>query len=135
MKKGHIFRVILQFAFIILVISCKNKNNEIITVENVDNVNNNLSTEIKYDMEINKENICKIHNQKMYKEKKIIIIYGLIDFYYYDKYNELREKYFPNSIEETLGGCVVYDKTYELSSPYYVCNKCNKEREKYYGIK
>ena len=47
MKKRHIFKIILQFVFIIIFISCKNKNSEIITVENADKVNNDLSAKIE----------------------------------------------------------------------------------------
>ena len=55
MKKGHIFIIILQFVFVIIFIFCKNKNNEIITVEN--EVNNDLSAkieEISSDIQYNK---------------------------------------------------------------------------------
>jgi len=41
MRKGHIFITILQFVFIILFISCKNKNDEVITVENTAAVSHN----------------------------------------------------------------------------------------------
>jgi hypothetical protein len=47
MKKRHIIKIILRFVFIIIFISCKNKNNEIITIENTDKVNNDLSAKIE----------------------------------------------------------------------------------------
>jgi len=143
MKKGHVYKFILPFVFIILFISCKNKNNDlsaeidrwnpwtyspyvfydkIITVKNVDN---DLSTEIGDDNEFNQENICEVHNQKMYKENRFIITYGLIRFSEYNEYEERRKKYFPNSIREKLGGCVIEgDGWGSLPYSYYVCNEC-----------
>jgi len=123
MRKGHVFITILQFVFIILFISCKDKNNEVITVENINNINNDLSGEIGDDVEFNEESICKIHNQKMYKENRIIIIYGLIAIGPYNEYNERKEKYFPNCIKTELGGCVFDANKLWRSLPYsyYVC--------------
>ena len=141
MKKGHISRVILQFVFILLFISCKNKNNDIIIVKNVDKVNNEIIP-VEYIDKINNDlsteiHFCKIHNQEMYKENKIRIIYGLPDFDFWEnKYPEIREKYFPNCSEIKFGGCFVGDETYfETTFESYVCNICNKERDKYLGIK
>jgi len=68
---------------------------------------------------------CSIHNQKLHQEN-ILILYGLYDFDY--RYGKLEREYFPNCNDPIWGGCIVRSQTYCSS---YVCNECNKERDKY----
>ena len=66
----------------------------------------------------------------MYKENRIIIIYGLIAGNLYGGlYDERKEKYYPNCIKTELGGCVLDVNKLWRSLPYsyYVCKECNKE--------
>jgi len=160
MKKGNIF-IILQYLFLfIMIVSCikKEENNigikdETIIIENnnskIDDDRNidelykeliNLLYANDYNKRPIKNNICVIHNEKLHKEK-IEIRYGIadpeipglednklekmIEFY------KLRKKYFPNSRYSFFGGCI---ESSDDGFEDYICNKCNKEKDKYKKI-
>jgi len=55
MKKGYVFKIILQFVFIIIFISCKNKNSEIIPIENADKTLSDIEYNELYDKMQQKE--------------------------------------------------------------------------------
>ena len=70
--------------------------------------------------------LCGIHNQKLHIEN-IEIKYGYIDSDI--QYEKLKEKYFPYCNDSVLGGCVIPDRSPHYKSSF-VCNECNKERDK-----
>jgi hypothetical protein len=87
--------------------------------------NKNIATN---DNAFTENNICEIHYQQMTKEN-IRIRYGLIKINNTEmEYYRLRLKYFPNSNDPINGGCINTGKIFFES---YICEECNKERDKY----
>jgi hypothetical protein len=88
---------------------------------------NNISKNNYYE-----NDICEIHNQNMIKENidiKFVGEYKPTDTEM--EYLGLMITYFPNSNDPKRVGVLVCDEKY---SEEYVCNECNKERDKYKNI-
>jgi hydroxymethylpyrimidine pyrophosphatase-like HAD family hydrolase len=164
MKKRDFLRTMSQIIFVLLIIvSCKDKHNITNEVQ-IKNINSDVDENINYEsilsIDINgipyrdmtelfnqlkdelsvetdntgdiiENNICEIHKIIMARDS-IRIIYGLIKPNNSEmEYYRLRRTYFPNSNDPINGGCVISDIRYLEE---YICNECNKERDKYKRI-
>ena len=118
MKKGNILKNIMLLLFIF--------SSAILIYLLLHNVK-----PLTYDISSTKNNICQIHNLNMAKES-IRIYYGLVQLDDMGReYRSLRSEYFPNSNDAINSGCVYSDIRYSVE---YICDECNKEREKYKNL-
>jgi hypothetical protein len=93
MRKGYFLIIILQVIFALIIITCKNKNNEMIEIE-VENVYIKETTEL-YDLFIN-ESSTEIDSSEEYIIKKypFLIFYPIIYYIIPFSHCQLAKRHF-----------------------------------------